>query len=261
MQPAACSSPCIKHTAERSVDVWRGSFREDGSVGLGHGSSCSEQFAGIHLSWALASFTFLPQDNTPCHSDKAALLRHLTWSGHSRIEASAPIALMCVSGVLWYLLCAQDGSSSSFPHLLHMLIHTLQAVQCISREQKVFAKNIYAEVICGLAHINPVAAVTQHCTKKPLSRGAHRQFYTPQVTKRQSYWLFNQTLGIWGLDIQFRCQILSGRLCWATFSCLSIQRWLLVDRIRKCCTTPRNSTFPPKARGKTGLPSWILAQD
>lgn len=173
--------------------------------------------AGIHLSWALGSFPFLPQDYTPCHSDKAALLRCLACSGHSWMEASAPIALTCVSGVLWHLLCAQDGSSSSFPHLLHTQIYTLQAVQCISREQKVFAKNIYAEVIYGLAHINPVVAVTQRCTKKPLSGGAHSQFYSLQVTKRQSYWLFNQILGIWGLDIQFRCQILSSGLYQAAF--------------------------------------------
>lgn len=95
------------------------------------------QTAGIHLSWALGSFTSLPQDNTPCHPNKAALLRCLACPGGSCIEASAPILLMCIWGVLWYLLCARDGSSSSFPCLLHMQMHTLQAVQCISRVESI----------------------------------------------------------------------------------------------------------------------------
>lgn len=148
--------------------------------------------AGIYLLCALGSLIFLPQHSMPCHSDKAALWGHLACSGHSWVEASALAALLCASGALWYLLCAPNRSSAGSPHLLHTQIHTLQAVQCISREQKVFAKNIYAEVIYGLAHINPVAAVTQRGTKEPLSGEAHSQFCSPQVTKKQFQWLFNQ---------------------------------------------------------------------
>lgn len=105
--------------------------------------------ASIHLLWAWGLFAVLPRDSIPCHPDEAALLKRLACSGHFCMEASAPIALPWVLGVLWYLLCARDGSSSSLPHPLHMQIHTLQAVQYISREWKVVAKNTYVQVIYG----------------------------------------------------------------------------------------------------------------
>lgn len=64
-----------------------------------------------HL-WASASHVSIPG---PWHSDQAVLLKCLACSGHFCMEASSLIALMCIAGALQYLLCSQDGSSSSLP--------------------------------------------------------------------------------------------------------------------------------------------------
>lgn len=121
-------------------------------MGLGHGSSCPEHFCWQppFTSTGFTHVSAIGQHTLPLQYGNSFEISCLLW------------ILLCV-GVISYcvsmrsrsaVIFAQDGSSSSFPRLLHVQVHTLQAVQCISRERKVFAKNTYAEVIYGLTHID-----------------------------------------------------------------------------------------------------------
>lgn len=111
-----------------------------------------------------------------------------------------------------------------------------------------------------MAHINPVAPITQCCTKKSLSGGVQSQFYSPQVTKGQSYWLFNWTVGIWGPGIQFRCQILFSGICQVVFFWFA---WSSGRRDQKLLCYQK-AWYPATKKlgaGRADLPRWNLVQD
>lgn len=148
----------------------------------------------------------------PWHSDQAVLLKCLTCSGHFCIEASSLIALMCIAGALQYLLCAQDGSSSSLPHLLHILFK----LPSVSQERgKWLLKIMMWKLFMAWPALTLRQPLHNEVQRSPYLE-EHSLSYSPQVTKGQP-WLFNQFLGMWGLDIPLRCQILLSRICQAAF--------------------------------------------
>lgn len=216
------SSLCIKHIRKVRRCLGGGPSDRLAAQGLPGDRPAQSTCAGIHLSWALSSLIFLPQHSTPCQSDKAALWRHLACSGHSWVEASSPAALSCASGALWYLLCAPDGSSASSPHLLHTHFKLSSVFQ---ESRKYLLKIFMQKLFMAWPTSTPWQPLHNTAQRSPYLE-EHTDNFAAHKSPRSNSSGFSIKSGTWGLDVQFRCQVFSSRLCQAAFSCLPIWRGL-----------------------------------
>lgn len=220
------SSLCSKHIRKLRRCLGRDPSDRLAAQGLPGDSPAQSTCAGIHLLCALGSLIFLPQPSTPCHSDKAALWRHLACSGHSWEETSAPAALSRASGAPWYLLCAPDGSPASSPPTSFTHRYTHFKLSSVFQESRKYLLKIFMQ---KLFMAWPTSTLWQ-----PLHNAAQRSPYLEEHTAsfaahkspRSNSSGFSIKSGTWGLDVQFRCQVLSSRLCQAAVSCFPVWRGL-----------------------------------